>query len=301
MRLRYSDHDVTVALQRAARAGVPMTAAAWRSSRRDPSVTAIAARFGGWVAACHAAGVPLSRSSQAAAAAWAAKRRASRGLLPVWLRQCAQGLGGAPSCRQWDSLGLQPRAQTLRRRFGGWSAVWRAAGIPYQPQAGQGPAWDACRILVSLRAAHSCSGDIPSQAAWAAAHLRPSVGVMRRAFGSWAGAWAAALGPGVVPPRPLSLPERIRRAEALELGVLNLRQAEILGSIQRGETLQRIGARLGLSRERVRQLARQAWAEVGEITPRTPAVQGNNRLRLGDGSPAPGALSPDVQPRRSTE
>lgn len=242
---RYTNQQILDILRAAVRDGVPPSTSRWREERRLPTVDTVIARFGSWSAALAEADFALPPAS-----AWCRRRRAAvTARVEAALRRALAERGRAMTMREWDGAGFRPKALAVARRFGGWRAAWAAVGAA--PPPGRRVTREAA--LAALRAAVADGGGPVTQAAWRRDGKRPCPATIRNLFGSWAAAWRAALG---IDYRP-----RHSRLERALAGIgdpdrlrLTARQREVLAAILAGEPLARIAARLGVSRERVRQL-----------------------------------------------
>lgn len=258
---KYSNADIIAALQKAAREGQRMTAPAWLASGRSPTCATITRRFCGWIRALRAADIEPNPDGIRQAGAWDHIRDAARVELLQEMREVARRLGHAPTLREWNRLSSPLcKSNTISIQFGSWAAAWAAAGIFYERKRNT-PRWSAPAVLEALRAVYTETGRIPTKREWTQDRRHPVVQVVIRRFASWEDAWEQAIGANVAArTMPNSLPARIRRQSNLDINALPPRYAEIITALQRGESLQAIGDRLGLTRERIRQLAAKSLA-----------------------------------------
>ena len=140
----------------------------WSTNHRIPSAPSIRKIFGTWQEAWEAAGLwqpPISAEER--------------------IVQRLKEVGSYCSETQWDQLGYRPVAQTIRNHFGTWSNAWRAAGITPTPAKAH---WSQEQIIEKLEA----YGEYCTARQWDERHLGPTSRTIRKAFGSWKSAWAAA-------------------------------------------------------------------------------------------------------------
>lgn len=129
---RYPDEAILVGLQamsltlgreRGARGGVPLTAKHWdahRDAEVAPSSSLVALRFGGWVAACQAAGVP----TRTAAKVDTHKRWTDEQCLEAVRRFFSGGHGWTSAhYGRWYRDNDAPSALTVIAKLGPWPAL----------------------------------------------------------------------------------------------------------------------------------------------------------------------------------
>ncbi len=214
---------------------------------RSPSVGAVYTHCGSWAAAWAAAGYPPP-------ARWGPRhltRHTPAEILDSIRTAAAAGIYTFRGYTEWARTHDGVCASTLRKHWGGWGRALAAAGvIPPRPLDQAVPAYERfCAIY----------GVAPTPQAWETWAARPCTSwAIRDHFGSWAAFRAAALS------RDPTLPDAPRRSGALAhlLGVpaaqLSASERQMAALAQAGGTLATIAEALGVSRERVRQLAERA-------------------------------------------
>lgn len=207
--------------------------------------------FGSWNNALRAAGLPVNRASPAFA--WRRRADARQEIIRA-LRDAADLAGGAPSVALYEELRCSlarrdwPSASTVRGVFGRWSAALRAAEIDSRPHV------QRVRPEQAVRAA--CAADAVSGAALRGFAVPGDFAGMPKGTALRARVELARRGVPVV---------TVRRnmagllAEAASRGWPEVpgkeRGREYALRLARGETMRAIGRSVGLTRERVRQLA----------------------------------------------
>lgn len=227
----------------------------WQSEGRHPSCSALTRAFGGrWGQAWLAAGFDVPNR-------WASARARQR-----WTRQGAvdairSQVGDGPiTSHQLDRGGLLPRRATIVRLFGTLDAALAEAGVAsgrpvrfrqdavleaisylaghlgHQPTAREWDAWDG-RLCSSARASSLFHG-------WSSAVAQALRGLplpSRRALDR--------------PPRPV---QDLLSKDLATFAWLSPRESEAMALLKEGWSLREVGGRLGVSGERVRQIALRA-------------------------------------------
>ncbi len=158
-------------LERLKEVGVYCSETYWDQMGYRPVAQTIRNHFGTWSNAWRSAGITPTP----------AKVRWSR-------EQIIEKLAGhAQYCtaREWDSLRQNPTSRTIRKVFGSWKDAWAEAGI-------ETPSTRATVTTDTVVDAFREFGEYVSAQYWDASDQKPSSHTIRKLFGSWAAAWAAA-------------------------------------------------------------------------------------------------------------
>ncbi|MCL5064495.1 MAG: hypothetical protein M1600_05405 [Firmicutes bacterium] len=137
------------------------------------------------------------------------------------------------TARDWDSLRLNPTSRTIRKVFGSWKGAWTEAGIA-------SPISRATVTEETVISAFRDFGEYVSAQYWDASDQKPSSHTIRKLFGSWAAAWAAA---GIEGSRIGSV---VNPNEA-PTQALNELDAKLWEKRQQGVTLQHLSQEFGMS------------------------------------------------------
>lgn len=246
---RARDEATLIRLLHAAHAdlGEPLTFAsftAWcerEGNTPAPTMSVFSARFGSFTAACRHAQVPHVAPTRGA------PRRYTRSAVISLLQDAHRDLGEPltiDTVQRWGSEHKRPvpSTSTFYNLFGSFPEACEAAGVPGGRTRGRRPVYSREMLVDLLQRAHRETGKPLSHAsflAWAeqAGAPTPSMSTFHNLFGTFPAACDAA---GVPHGRSGdSLRDHVEEVVALRQG---------------GATLQQIGERFGVTRERVRQI-----------------------------------------------
>ncbi len=183
----WTSETVTDALrERFIECGGAITLGEWDRRGYSPTAPTITATFGGWDAACEAAGfAPPARR----------KPRWTREVLVALGRDVLKRRGRALTMAEWRAeVGPRPQADLLGRIFGGWDKFWAACGAdppPRKRSCGCKRAWTRERVLGAAAEALREHGRPLRMIEWTALRLRPSRATVIRLMGSWEELWVA--------------------------------------------------------------------------------------------------------------
>jgi hypothetical protein len=195
---------------------------------------------------------------------WPAQRRArvvARHIAA--LRQAAERFGRPLSTHEWEVNHLRPTVAAVLRQFGTWREAWEAAGFAYEDK--RHAALESARrqrlddMLAVLRQVADRLGYFPSQSQFRAATGR-TIAPYVYFFGSWAEAcrrtgFSAAHRRVVSSPRVRSF---VELAASSSLDGLPPNCRAVAEELLQGRTLKDVGERLGVTRERARQIMEKA-------------------------------------------
>lgn len=268
---RFSDAEILAALRTAwEEAGRAPTVKEWLAEGRRPTPSVVSARFGSWVDALRAAGIPGAEPR----AGIPSRRARTREKALALLREVAGRHGGPISMVAWDAAGIRPTAHAIAHTFGGWRRAWAAAGIEAPLRRRR---WTDDVILDRMREAAAGAGRALTRAEWAG--RRPSAGLVVRRFGSWPAAWRAA---GIGHPRDrVSLLEAVR--VRLAAGGLTRAERRALEAVVEAGSEAAAAERLGLTRQAVSASVRRALRRPSGQAVREPASLKAVRSRLETG------------------
>lgn len=223
----------------------------WIQEDRSPSVDVIRRLFGSWAGAWAAAGYSVT-------ARWARERpvhRWTREEALQRIQQAAARSGGTLSSTVWARQHMLPVHGTIRHLFGSWSEAVRQAGVAPEETVDAQPA----KITTALAVLWVHLGRAPARPDWEAWPDKPGPSSrVIRLFGSWRRALvqASASRPGLSSAHSRSA--AVAHLLALPDEVLTDRQRVLANLFRRGATLGQAGQEMGLTRERVRQIAARA-------------------------------------------
>ena len=218
------------------------TMAAWDKAHQRPHSRTILNIFDTWAAAWAAAGYPVDRH-------WThqtGQRFTQAGLIAgVRAAGAGQPLTVA-AYNTWRTTHGGPSVSTLVNRLGGWSKVLETAGLPPRSRV-------TAETVRTWAATWSTRHAVPlTRARWEADPARPCSAAHAAALvGSWRTVRAAA-GPRHSPSAAVAVLLQQPRE------CLTSREQTLAAALRAGATLAEAGALLGISRERVRQIAHRA-------------------------------------------
>jgi DNA-binding CsgD family transcriptional regulator len=205
---------------------------------------------------------------------------------PRWTRAqvtaiLRQASGGKPlsqsAYRSWRERHGGPTVHTIRRLFGSFPAARKAAGLT-------APRPDASAVVEAVAALWRELGRRPTRDDWRRWPARPcGLAWLTRQTGSWSRAVEKAsrlLRPESVPRHPSAAAEHLLSVSPAHL---TPRERQIADLLRAGASLQEAGQKLGLSRERVRQIAKAAghhrrrpWADLTASRPPVTTPRGDH-------------------------
>ena len=221
------------------------TIAEWRKAKLQPSVEMVRAVSGSWGKAWTNAGFPPpSRWRERPRRRWSEK-----GIVKAVRRAAAgQYLSSAEYIRMVERGFDGPTMKTVQNHLGSWSNARRMAGIPPKSAPSESELLDAVTALWQK------IGRPPKAKEWSSWGERPcSLRVLRLTL---KGSWSVVI--RAVHQAHPDLPVRslaVRRLLAVPEEILTERERLIAQKLKGGLNLAAIGKDLGLSRERVRQIA----------------------------------------------
>lgn len=221
----------------------------WAAAKRQPCVASVYRWCGSWAEAWALAGYPPP-------ARWRNRplsRYTEQDLISA-VRQAAQALGRSPTSgwyRRWQPQAGAPTLSTITKHLGPWPTALKAAGLaPSEPPAPVDP------VATVIALAHTL-GRPPTQRDWNTWPARPMSldVVLRRWGGTWFALLHAARQADAAWPSPMSRSRAVAHLLAQPDHQLTARQRALADLFRAGHSLGRVGAIMGLTRERVRQIA----------------------------------------------